>query len=261
MRAASPILLLAACRLGFGDENGLGPARVQHGTTLVSSTEALASLDVLDPAAAFMVFGTVADVIEPRSGMVGGQIDGTTQLRFTRAFAGVNALVAWHAIEWPGIVVQRGSHVALAMETSVLIPIDSVDPTSTFVVASAYKDSFDFGGNELLRARLVGTDQLELSVGDTSLPNVILWQVVSVPGATVTVLDGQLAAMQLAVEVTTDSTADRFALASWSALDLQGGIGFGALSPRITGPTTLEVAREVPGEAMTFTVQLVQLPG
>jgi len=262
MRRASLLVLVAACgRIGFGAEDGLGPARVQHGTTLVSNTESLASLEPIDPDAAFLVFGTLADVTEPRTGMVGGQIDSPTELRFTRALAGANVVLAWHAIEWPGIAVQRGLYVPLAMESSVLVPIGAVDPASTFVVASAYNDSFDFSGNEMVRARLVGTDQLELSVVDNGLPNAIAWQVISVPGAQVTVLEGMLANGALATDLTAADTTDRFALASWTASDAMGGIGFGALSPSITGPTALAVSREAAGEAITFACQLVQLPG
>src|SRR5262245_18819892 len=218
-------------------------------------------MNVVDAAESFLVFGTLADVVEPRTGMVAGQIDTPTGLRFTRGIAGANVFNAWHVVEWPGITVQRGNYVNLSVaDLTAVVPIETVDLDRTFVVVSAYTDSFEFGGNELMRSRLVNTDQLEFSVGGTGLPNVMAWQVITIPGARVTTIEGVLDASQLATDLAAP-TDDSFAIVTWNAPDTIGGIGFGALTASIAEPNSVHLERQVSGAPLTFTCQVVRLPG
>jgi hypothetical protein len=163
-------------------------ARVQRGMTTIAAGAASQRVTVLqlDPARAFLVFGTRFDSSAPSDSQVAGQITGATELTFTRAGAtGATAIVVYYYVAefQSGVQVQRGS--TTLSSTTVTAALANVDLTKTFPLVTYRNTGATYGKDDFVRAKVTSASQLTLE-NTLATPNgVAEWQVVSFDGATV----------------------------------------------------------------------------
>jgi hypothetical protein len=145
-----------------------------------SGTETV-EIQPVDPARAFLLFGTRHDSLRPSDSFLRGRIASGTELEFVRVTDRESDIFArWYVVEYPaGISVQHGDeiHGSATME----VEIDPVTSSSQAFVtfsktAGEYANNFDH--NDPMIARLTAPDRLQLRV-TTSSSHPVSWQVIS----------------------------------------------------------------------------------
>lgn len=234
-----------------------------------SGTETV-EIQPVDPARAFLLFGTRHDSTRPSDSFLRGRIASGTELEFERVTDRESDIFArWYVVEYPsGISVQHGDaiHAPATME----VAIDAVPSTSqAFVTFSKTPgpNANTFDHNDPMIARLTAPDRLQLRVtGASSHP--VSWQVISFddPEAIdvqvgTTALDGAALSETIALERAVDP--DRaFALASFNVTS--GGAGGGRRMARaeIVDDSTIRLERGdtgTSGDLVEIAWQVVEL--
>ena len=175
--------------------------------------------------------------------------------------------VAWSVVEYAcGVSVQHGVATGEG-DTSIDVTVADAPPGQSFVLASSIDAATgtDFGGDDLVRADLSSSTNLAIRSG-VALPSsrTIAWQVVTFddPGdIAVQRPTGTLTGTSLTLTLATPADPrTTFVLASATSPSTGGAdIGARAIRAHLSSPTTVEIVRQVAGEPLDVSVQVVTL--
>ena len=245
---------------------GRGVRSLQSGTATMAAggSGAAQTVDVpiatVDPTRAVLFFSVRGSSAEPGDGQVRGQITSSTNVRFYRAndTSLSDLTVQWAVVEFRGAVrVQRGTS---SVSNGGTIPIATVDPAQSFVLASCSVASTDmtYGSDDFFRVRLLGATSLEIVHGTTAVKTCD-WQVVEYQGTIVQRGTGTLtagAATSGPVTIAAVDPARSLVQVTWRTSG--DGSGPNLLRARLTGPTTLEIDRAVTGTTIEYAWEVVE---
>ncbi len=250
-------------------------ASVQNGET-VHAVDGPVSVAItpVDPVRSFVLTSVRSSANEPADATVMARLTGggtTLQLeRATDAGAPPLVVVSWSIVEYAcGIAVQRG--VVAGSGTNLIdVPIPAVDPSASFVVVTSAPEptAIDFGGDDLYVAELTSGTNLRIrttGAATFSAQRSFGWQVVTFDDPADVLV--QTASTTLGVGITSGSialaspadTASTFLLTGITSAS--GGIDVGERMVRthLSSPTTVDVSRQVGGDAVEVQVQAVTL--
>jgi outer membrane protein assembly factor BamB len=232
---------------------------VQSGTATMTTQSTLnVAITSVDLTRSVLFMTVSEDNVDPSNGLVRGQLTSATNLQFNRTGTATTVTIKWYVATFGrSVSVQRATTSVTASPMNVTL--SAVDLSKTFVLVSWQKVGATYGADDIVRARLTSTTNLELSHGTGSFDGIADWQVVTMDSASVQSGDSTLAAgaSTLTVPVTAVNTATTFLLASWASSG--DSIGANFVRGRITSPTQLTFDRGVTGTALGITWYLVTL--
>lgn len=164
--------------------------RKQSGTTTIANGNNSVTVSLLDVdrSQSFLVFSSTLSDADPNDYQVGGEITNSTTLTFERTGTQGILSISWQVFEFEGGVnVQHGSELNVARNTNVDIPIECIDLTKTFAIATIRKSGSQLGSDDGVTANLVDENTLRLFVTGTAGANVeeVYWQVIEYNAAVV----------------------------------------------------------------------------
>jgi signal peptidase I len=242
---------------------------VQHGQTAVAGPgTTTATIDAVDPAKAFVLYGVRGAGADPVDTVVAGVLDDATTVRFETA--GPSAVVVeWSVVEYGcGVAVQRGE-TAGDGTGSVDVSITEVASASSFVTAAVLPASAAEPGADLLATVQLADDRTVRfdvdSPGVLAPTTKLVWQVVTftAPGdAGSQTVTATLAAGDTTAEVALDAPVDpATTMVLVSVRSASGGpeLGERLVRAQLVDPFTVGVTRSLDTESLTVVVQAVEL--
>ena len=137
---------------------------VQTGTVRMHARadDAVAKIRKVDPARAFLIFGTAVDSSNPSGGHISGELDSPTRLVFRRSKkVDSPAHIKWYVAEFAsGVRVQRGK--TSMDDNHEKVELRRMDPRRSFVVLSYRSSGNDFNDNDFVRGHIADDHTLEL---------------------------------------------------------------------------------------------------
>lgn len=247
-----------------------GPAivleSVQTGTTTIASGSAQQSVTIekVDPAHAFLVFGAAFDSTSSSKSELSGQITASTQLTFRRyGSSGAPAIpIHYYVAHFSrGVDVQRGSHVLT--DATEKVPLDAaIDLKRSFPLVSYRNVGSFYGLDDFVRAELTGASELSLSMAQASGNSTVEWQVVSLAGARVQSGTLDVAPSDSSVEVSPELPMPldaSFVLASYQVTKAPGGAADAMIQGSLSNPSQIVFQRSASGAGAKLTFYAVTL--
>jgi len=234
-----------------------GVVSIPAGSASVSVT-----IQAVDPAKAFLVFGTSFSDANPGFSQISGQIIGPTTLRFQRATGtGAPAVtIKWYVASFAdGVSVQRGS--ATMNATSNNVALAPVDPTRSVPIISYRVSGGSYTGDDFVRAKITSGNNLQLAIDTAMSSAVVEWQVIQFAVAKVQSGDASFTAVDAikTAAITTVNPAKSWLIYSYqSQAGTTANIGQKLVRGVITDPTTLTFDRGQTGQAIDLTWYLVE---
>lgn len=248
---------------------------VQSGQT-IHAVDGVVQIPItpVNPNSSFLLLSTRSSSNRPVGATVRGTLaGGGVRIELDRdTNAGVPSAitVAWSVIEYPcGVSVQRGTATGSGTDR-VDIPISTVDSGASFVLVNseANRTDQDFGADDLFVAELTSATNLRIRSDATVVVHpgrTFSWQVISFDdGADVAI---QNVTSTLGVGVTSatillgtpvDETTT-FILGAATSASAGADIGERLIRTHLTSPTSVEVSRQVGGDAIDVNVQVITL--
>ncbi|MCI0596191.1 MAG: Ig-like domain-containing protein, partial [candidate division Zixibacteria bacterium] len=180
----------------FSSAEAASVKSVQQGQAIYSAGQNTlpAALSAVDPTKT-IVWGGInwgggrINTSNANSNRVGFDLASGTTLNLQRLGSPTQATVVdWQAIEFTsGVSVQRGAVTFGSADTTVNVPISSVNLSESFVLASVATPSGTQNSDEewTVRAHLTSGTNLELSRNQSGTAITVYWQVVTMTGASV----------------------------------------------------------------------------
>ncbi len=225
---------------------------VQRGTATISASAAstTATVTAVDETKTILVFGlSKAKGDQPDEDFIRGHFTSTTELTFDRTgTTGAAVTIEWYVVEWSsGVTVQSGIASGTAGEDTTITAVVIAD---SFVLNTWHKDGSTMGDDDLIKARLSTTTNLEIRDNGGGLAGGInvAWFVVESTDFTT-----QEGSANMASGLTTDITvtevdlAKAFPLLSFSTNGSPGLTEDVMLRGHFTTTTNLRVERDTDG--------------
>ncbi len=232
---------------------------VQSGTATMTTQSVLnVPITTVDLTRSVLFMSVSEDNVDPNNGLVRGQLTSATNIQLNRTGTATTVTIKWQVATFGrSVSVQRGTTGVTASPMNVALA--AVDLSKTFVLVSWQKLGSTYGADDIVRARLTSTTNLEFSHGTGSFDGTADWQVVTMDAASVQSGDATLAsgASSLVVPVTAVDTTKTFLMVSWTSNG--DSIGANFVRGRITSPTQLTFDRGVTGTTLSLTWYLVTL--
>ncbi|MFC1742059.1 DUF2341 domain-containing protein, partial [Nanoarchaeota archaeon] len=172
----------------YRQSTGSSIHRVQSGTVLLPSGQYSVSDTItgVDMNKSILVFGAELDNTNPNCGQILGRITAADTLEFSRNDdCAVDIPIHYYVAEFSsGVRVQRG--LILYDSFTRNISIDEVDLNKSFVILSWKQEGTGYNQDELVKANLSSSTNLELNAIGTASFRYLEYQVVEYDGATVT---------------------------------------------------------------------------
>lgn len=160
--------------------------RVQSGSAVLGTNAAVVDVAIssVDPDRSILLFSAAYNNATPSTAAITGQLVSSESIRFEREGNGNAASIGWYVASFAsGVQVQRGT---LSLMSSQNVPLTlPADPAKSFPIISVRKAGGAFGSNDLVTARLTGSNTLRLDGVVNVEPPEVVWQVVSFDAAMV----------------------------------------------------------------------------
>ncbi len=156
------------------------------GSVAMSTTTQTVSIATVDPTRAFVVCWSEAPYSDPAI-RVTCELSASA-VTLTNTEANPSQGVQWYVVEFPsGVSVQRGLATFATTDSTVNVPLTTVDLTKSFVLISERMDTTNQTIDEqwTTRALLTSSTNLELSRNATGTALTVAWQVVTMQAASV----------------------------------------------------------------------------
>jgi signal peptidase I len=259
----------------FGTQECFDPqlGSVQTGSTIHAVDGAVTvAIDAVDPTGAFVLTSLRSNAVDPVDATVQVRlVNGGTEielLRMTDAPVPPPVTVSWSVVEYTcGVSVQRGVTNGNG-STALDISIDAAPAAQRFAIMSTVDvaSATSFGGDDLVVAEVTSDTNLRLrSASPLSAGRSFAWQIVTFddPGdISVQHLTAQLDAGDLATSVVLSDPVDAsttFLIAGATSPGDGADIGARAVRAHLSSSTSVEVSRQVTGEALDVALQVVTL--
>ena len=238
------------------DSTQKGTATLTGGLSSTSAT-----ITAVDTTKSFLVFNVRENINTPVDGAVTGRLASPTSVVFERNGTAGTVTIEWSVVSFTsGVTVQRGTTALGAATTNV--PIAAVDLTKSFPTSSMRVSGLEFSHDDLVRARLTSSTNLELTLETyQGNNNVVDWQVIQYGDATVQsgLVSFGSGDLSRSATVSAVDTAQSWLVSSYSgAYSVLSNIGERLVSSEVTNATTLTFDRSVSGSTVDLAWYLVE---
>jgi len=247
---------------------------VQSGTAISTASGTVrVPIASVDPARAFLIFGTRHDDNRPTGSMVRGRIAAADTLEFAREtfLADTTTIeIRWNVVEYAdGVSVQRGevAQTSTVVDVALPTPVAAVDQAFVTWSKTPAEGNAGFAGPQPILAELTSPSNLQIRAGGASADHLIWWQVVeftnpgdiNVQKGSITTMGTDLATVTATLSPPMDP-AKTFVLVGYNVTAGGADIGKRMLRAVLTNSTTVTIDRAVIGDPVSEIVwQAIEL--